>query len=515
MEFSQYNNMKDKILFWLDGHLLYFCLAYSMSKKYNADYFAIIDITNKPKKFFQGQKFVDFKKTWFYNDHIKKNLEKIDLDYLTNFERKYGINLWKLAINERLFYKYNSYHKFTRDEILAILEQECKLFEKIVYEIKPNFLVTQDGGFHHGHLLCELCRQMGIKILMINISKIYGKCYISQKIHTIDYLENLDAVKGKNLDFPQLVDLINKNTLSKPLMKFTNEIRSSKHSKLKAVTEFLLSANVNPKTHYQYYGRNKIHVLIKEIINIIRTRYRGSYIDKHFSYDIDDTTPFIYLPLHQEPERSLLLDAPFYTNQIETILHIAKSIPVGFLLYVKEHPTQGRLRGWRSIYYYKDIQEIPNVRLIHPSVSSEELIKKCTLVISVGGTTAFEAAFFQKPSIMFTDLGYSILPSIFKVKSLDDLPKTIKLALETNVNHSDLDKYVTALEENSFEFDWLDFIMRYQKIFFHDGNLVDVDIEQKKMALFLEKEKTILDKLADEHIKKIEQHKIAENHNGL
>ena len=64
--------MKDKILFWLDAHLLYFCIAYALQKKYTADYSAIIDVTYKPKKFFQQQKLVNFNKTWFYNDYIKK-----------------------------------------------------------------------------------------------------------------------------------------------------------------------------------------------------------------------------------------------------------------------------------------------------------------------------------------------------------------------------------------------------------------------------------------------------------
>ena len=68
---------------------------------------------------------------------LKKPLEKPDLEYLSNFEKKYDIDLWKLAINERHFYKHNKFYKITTNHILKILEQECRLFENILDEIKP------------------------------------------------------------------------------------------------------------------------------------------------------------------------------------------------------------------------------------------------------------------------------------------------------------------------------------------------------------------------------------------
>ncbi len=77
--------MKDKILFWLDGHLLYFCLAYSLHKKYDANYYALIDVPDRLKKFFNEQEFVEFEKIWFYHDQIITKKDP-DLQYLANFE---------------------------------------------------------------------------------------------------------------------------------------------------------------------------------------------------------------------------------------------------------------------------------------------------------------------------------------------------------------------------------------------------------------------------------------------
>ena len=42
---------KDKILVWIGAEFVHFFLAYGLQKKIDADYYAIIDITNKPDKF--------------------------------------------------------------------------------------------------------------------------------------------------------------------------------------------------------------------------------------------------------------------------------------------------------------------------------------------------------------------------------------------------------------------------------------------------------------------------------
>ena len=53
----------------------------------------------------------------------------------------------------------------------------------------------------------------------------------------------------------------------------------------------------------------------------------------------------------------------FYTNQIEIIRHIAKSLPIGYKLCVKEHPAMNT-RGWRSVSDYKEIMD-NNLAPIH------------------------------------------------------------------------------------------------------------------------------------------------------
>jgi len=452
---------------------------------------------------------VSYKKTWFYHDFINNINAKPDINYLHNFEKKYDIDLWLLAYNERIFFDYNQFFKFTTQQIHTILEQECKFFESILDEIKPDFLVISFTTLHHNHLLYLLCRARGIKVLMIGPTEFgfnASRLMISEEAIKIDYFTEkpLDT-EISNLTLEQLQDYLKNIGSYQRVIQFKNNFNKSKTARIKAGIEFLLESNKNIRTHYTYYGRTKIKVLKNEILSLIKTKYRERYINRNFLQHINNEDKFFYFPLHVDEERSLLIGSPFYTNQIETIRHIVKSMPIGYKLYVKEHPSM-KTRDWRSISLYKEISKLPNVILIHHSILSEDLLRKCDLLISISGTAAFEAAFYGKPSIVFTSKGHDLLSSRYCVSSISDLPRLIRRALESTIVVSELVKYVKIIESNSFEFNYINFILNYGEHFYYGGNLVDVIISNEKMGQFLDAYKSDFDRLAEEYIKKIKMH---------
>jgi hypothetical protein len=492
-----------KIIFWVDGSLLTYVIANSLQHKMDGDFYSIIEITDRPKKFFLEQKFVNFKKTWYYHDHIDLTSKKVDFKFLKFIEEKYNINLWLLAQNERLFNHYNEYHSFTTTEILCILQDECKLFDGILNELKPDFFIVKETALHQQQLFFDMCRSIGVKILTLYQSKFGYQSLITTESHRLDHIENLDGIESKNRNFKELQDYLKSFNLSKQLIEHKNNFLSSKKEKLKAAFQLLfISKNLNLKNHFAYKGRTKFRVLYKEIIYSFRKTINQNFLNSHSHYELPKLKNFIYFSLHQEPERVLLIDSPFYTNQLETIRHIAKSLPIDHALFVKEHPTQS-IRGWHHPDFYKSIIKIPNVFLLHPSISTVQILKNCSLAITVNGTTSLEAAFYGKPSIVFSNLGYSVLPSVHVLNSVLSLPTLIKNALKTKVNPDDVDKYISLIEQHSFEFDLLRFITDYHNYFYYGGHLIDVEITTNKMKKFLDKEKPIFDILADEYIKKI------------
>ena len=207
-----------------------------------------------------------------------------------------------------------------------------------------------------------------------------------------------------------------------------------------------------------------------------------------------------------EPERGLNIAAPFHTNLIELATHIVKSLPVGYKLYVKDHIGMDT-RDWRSFSFYKQIMNLPNVKMIHHSVHPKDILTKCSLVITVGGTAGFEAAFYGKPTITFVDSVYSSLKSVEILNDTKELPQLIQKQLNAKFDLNDLNNFVSVLEKNSFVFDQSGFSNLAHHILFYDGFLSDVEISEKQMNKLLDAYSTQLEILANEHIKKIIQHR--------
>ncbi|WP_100182732.1 hypothetical protein [Candidatus Nitrosotenuis aquarius] len=495
--------MKNKILFWLDQTLIQFGIAKFLYDKHECDLFAIIDVADRTKTFFEIQKLVPFKQTWFYHDQIKKI--NPDVSYLKKIEEKYSINLWQFAYNERIFYRFNDYCKFTEDEVLSILEQECRLYEKVLDEIKPDFVILNQPAFHHNYLFYKICKARNVNVLLLKTTRVGYKCIITDEDELLNYKQKSFTVTNRT--FEELQQYLASFSIYKQATEFEEKFQKSKSGFLKSVFQFLfVSNNSNAKTHYTYYGRTKFKVLIKSIIYSLKTKYRKYYIDRNLVKDPDLNKQFIYFPLHIEQERSLLILAPYYTNQVEMIANIVQSLPIGYKLYVKEHPTMFS-RGWRSISNYKQIMNLPNVELIHPEFKPNDLITNCSLVITISGTNGFDAAFYQKPSIILSDTAFSTLPSVRRVRSLEDLPSVIKESLKITVNVSDLNEYVSYIDEISFNFDLDGFVQIHSDYFYYGGSLVDVEIPETKMNTFLELEKQKFEFLASEFIKKIKNTK--------
>lgn len=509
-----FNNflMKDKVVFWCGFDFTQFCMAYYFQKKYDCELYSIVDITNNTKPFFENQKLVNFKKIWFLHDQYENNNSQPDVTYLKSFEQKYGIDIWKLALNERIFYGFHNIHKFSADEILSIVEQICKFYEKFFAEIKPDFFITKLTAFHHLEIFRQMCLYHGIKVLMLSSPKIPKKNMISQNDTKFDYIDTLLDVKCAPKTFSELQnDLKSLNESGSTLKQGQNYWKHhASNSKLKMFQIFfhyLFTSDQNYKTHYNYYGRTKLRVILNSINLSIRVRIREFFINKNFSKNPDLNTPFVYFPLGIVLERHILIGAPFFTNQVELVRHIVKSLPVGYNLLVKEHPIQ-KSREWRPISEYNEIIKIPNVTLIHPSYSDLELQKKCSLVISTAGGTPFEAAFHAKPSIIFGDALYLYLPFIKKIQSIELLPKEIRNSLNSNVDSLELTKYMKVLSENLINFSFADFFTEFVKRFAFSGGYNDVKIDEFDLENFIIERKESLEYLAMCHVEKIKEHKL-------
>lgn len=507
--------MKDKIVIWCGLDFTQYCTAYYLQKMIDCELYSIVDVNVKTEKFFKSQKLVNFKQFWFLHHQYNSDKKLPDLEYLKYFEKKYDIDLWKLAINERSFYGFFNYHKFSSNEILSIVEQICKFFESFFEQVKPNFFITKLSAFFHLELFRQMCIFHGVKVLMLSNPKIPNKNMISEDDTKFDYFENLNQINYTPKTFSELNEEFkiltnNKSSLQHGLDYWKTHSSNSFIKFAKISLMYIFSKNSNYLSHFNYYGRTKLKVIINSLNLFLRVKIREIYMNKNLTKTPNLDSPFVYFPLGIVLERHILIGAPFHTNQIELIRNIVKSLPVGYRLLVKEHPVQ-KSREWRPISEYKQILEIPNVTLIHYSVSDKNLIQKSSLVFSVSGSTGFEAILKQKPVIVFGDAIYSYLSSVKKNTSIENLSKDIRNSLDTKVDSINLSQYFSLLSQNLISFNFADFSREFYDRFAFNGGYNDVDIDETQLESFILEKKESLEYLSKCHLDKIQQHKNAQN----
>ena len=498
-------DMKKKLLFWISDDLLHYCLSHSLQKKYDADYFAITETHSGAKNFLDEQSFVKFNKIWHMFDHISLEKRKPDIKFLKNFEEKYNIRIWDMAYSERLFYpEYNHRYQYSSNEILSIIEQQCKLFLLVIDEIKPDYLLCNVVTRLPMYLIYNLAKAMNINILVLEPwHSLMTQCLLSKQIDSVDEPQKYLQIENyENKTLSELKQFLESYPHSNGT-EFQVNLNNSKINKIKKLIEFIEKPiNEDYKKLYPHLGTTKLKTLVsKQKASNSEIKKREKFMDENFLKDLSDEK-FIYFPLGLEPERQLLIRAPLQNNQLQTISNIARSIPVEYKLFVKEHPEMKNTAGWRDVNYYQRILDYPNVELIHMSIKPKEILEKCSLVTTLVGSSAFEASFYNKPSVVLGDSDYSVLPWIFHPKTITDLPHVIKDALNSQVDTIHLNKYINYVLLNTVKFDKFRYWDDFSNYFPYEGFLRDVSISIDRMKQFLDDHFTEFNFLADEHIKK-------------
>lgn len=489
--------MERKILAWIDSDLTLFGVIKSIQIQKPSSFFAIYDVTNNPKQFCQTQKIIKFEKSWFLYDNLDYAKKDIDFEYLKNFEEKYHINIWTLINNDRYLNNHNEFYKFSDELMLSIIEQQIKLYEKILEESNPNYVIMSNPPLTANYLFLLICRKKKIKTLVLTPSRLLNRYFIDDG----NLIETMDEKKDylESIDFNSYHKKYNKTIETKNFLKM---FQSSKINLLKSFFNFISSDNSNIKSHYTYFGRTKIKVIKNILINSLKSKIRKKFVDTNLIRDLNLDQKYIYFPLHMEPERTLLIDAPFHTNQLDSIRNIVKSIPADYKLLIKEHPSM-KHREWRPISFYKEILSFPNVLLIHPSFSSDELIKNSSLVIAITGSASFDSIFYEKPSITLTKTDFSYLEYVTVCESWEKLPILIRESLTKSVKKNMLLPYIKFNEINCFSFEMYPFVQEHENFLHYGGYLVNTKIDELKFNEFIKSKKSQYDFLSEKFIEKM------------
>ena len=166
-----------------------------------------------------------------------------------------------------------------------------------------------------------------------------------------------------------------------------------------------------------------------------------------------DGKRFVYFPLHMEPEASLQLLSPECFAQLAVIAALARDLPAGVFLAVKE--TAAAI-GRRPVNFYAQIREFKNVIMLDPFEFGLDVVKKADVVATITGTGGFEGAVLGKPVVTFGRRNlYNFLPHVYQVDDMATLKPAMNKALDANFDRTlarqSGSRFLAAVVASSFD----------------------------------------------------------------
>lgn len=169
---------------------------------------------------------------------------------------------------------------------------------------------------------------------------------------------------------------------------------------------------------------------------------------------------FVYFPLHIEPETALHGLSPEYFYQHALIAAVARDLPAGVTLAVKEHYG---VIGRRTDEFYRQILDLKNVVMLDPWEVGIQCAQNADVVVTICGTAGLEAIAGGTPVIAFGHHNlYNFLPSVKVVSDERRLKGYLADALSGKMDKVEIQdqakRLIASIAAYSFDMEDYDYI---------------------------------------------------------
>lgn len=450
-------------------------VAQNLNETYGLDDFCGYVYQRSSYDFLKTQKDVNYS-TLLLDDavHERYKNEKIDPEYLAYLEKEFGMPfLWPILAVDRILmsnqlireYPYDA-PKYSHEDMLRILQAHARTIIELFEKERPDFVFGSVVGAVGNYLVYQIAKKYGIKVQLILPTCNRHRYILSERYDTFTTVD--DRFRGERGQLRQtpawtqatahLAEFRAKplpyHKEANPERQSVNRLRQLKFLNPLNAARSLIVFSRSVVDHYAHPEQQKDYSYIgpwnyaKDLFARKLRNIRGVE-DLYDAFDPNED--FAFFPLHYEPEIALLLQAPYYTDQVNLIRQIARSLPVHFKLVVKEHP---QMVEYRPRAYYEALKKIPNVKLVNPAISSYAITPNAKLITTITGTVGWEAVIFKKPVISFGHQFYNSLSMVTYCDKIESLPSLVKEKLERHHHdEEELTAFFAVLFEDSIEID--------------------------------------------------------------
>ncbi|MEM7437188.1 MAG: hypothetical protein AAF436_18680 [Myxococcota bacterium] len=368
-----------------------------------------------------------------------------DLDVLRAKERRYGVSFNRLIYSERHLLEGRNF-----EQRLRLVEALFRAVEDAYDRCEPDFILTEDVSCLSSYVHWVVATHRGIPFHSIAQGVLPGTIAIHsspmQRLGSVE--ERFDALKNRSL----AADEREEATIW--LREFRKRPRrptgASAFDRLPVADLGDLKRVVHQATRYVQERHNPTLRSPTWALKRRATRLVNQRATQHLFEKPVPGERYLIFPIHYQPEASTLIRGLYYLDQPALVDDIAKSLPVGTRLYVKEHYAN---RGRRPASFYQQIKSSHAVRLLGPDENAWDLVQGAAGVVTITSRMGWEGILAEKPVFTFGETFYNCFPLVTRLGThpKDHWPRVIADTLETFEPNSELLlKYIAALQASLF-----------------------------------------------------------------
>ena len=426
------------------------------------------------------------------NDYKKLELEPLCPKILQDMSKYERIALRMMERNDT--YSDNFKH---RDRVL-LYKYFAQYWITVINKLNPKYIFFEEEPHQASeYVLYKIAKLMNVETIMFVRSTIDQRMYpISEfevgseiikkeykntlhdkdKIKLSDEMEEyFKKIQGNYSDVISLhlydqIDNVNnlldkKNKVFKILKKiFSLNINLKK---IKRQIEFLFDFDAiyfksDQKQYFKSFKNSKLkyveHIYFKSK-SIIKKQFLKRYYTRVSRESVDLNVPYIFCAVHYQPEKTTCPLGGDFDDQLYMIELLSKTIPEGWKLYVKEHPSQfvtsyARYgEHFRSYEYYNKLKMYDNVELVSIKLDTFTLIDNSKAVATVTSTSVWEGIIRGIPGLTFGYSWFNHCNGVYNVQSLQDLYDFFERIQKKSfkINPLDIKCFLKVIEEHTYK----------------------------------------------------------------
>lgn len=363
-------------------------------------------------------------KRLFFRESLKDPMPPANRTALATLEREGVPTVNNMILGDRVVSKLSS------DEALSYATFLMQRLVEIYSKLRPSVVIT---GFDavHGSMALAVAKKMQIPVFVLNFSVIprdmacfcegmHPAARVVIKKHSEGQLRKLAEDTLTRFEENQIKAHA---FIPEPLQSLPRLLK--KIPKRLSVTIATIQRS-RVRQHIKYTEKKNSYSVLEAITYLYQRRSAVRDLARFPLRTEVPSDPFVVFGFHLQPESSVDVWAPFFSNQSWVAELLSRSVPPTHKILIKIHKSDVSSRSRREL---QKLSALPGVELVDSQVDSIALIKASSLVVSIQGTMGLEGALMGKPVVMLGDSPVSIFPSASSIGALRDFPTLLRAKL--------------------------------------------------------------------------------------